>query len=143
MGAIGGVFRTPSARFSPAQIHAGAKRAGFIVEITNEGPWAKVKVIGKIPPARLTRRSPEPPNVYFGAGKDYSTVDDRPALERGTYLPMPKQKQTPEKNKKRKKIKKIKKKVAPPMPLGGYVKNWRSLQKTAKPNTTPDIDIFS
>ena len=33
---IGGVFRTVKARFSPAMIHAGAKRAGFIVELKDE-----------------------------------------------------------------------------------------------------------
>ena len=56
---IGSIFRTPSARFSQAQIHAGAKKAGFIVEITTEGPWAKVKAIGKIGPKPPTRNWPK------------------------------------------------------------------------------------
>ena len=142
--AVGSIFRTPRAKFSHAQVHAGAKRAGAIVEIVEEGPWLRVKMIGKIPPARLTRKSPDPPNVYFGAGKEYPLVDERPtAPEPGTYIQTARQAR--EKNKKRKKIKK---KAAPPVPLGGYVKNWRSLQKTATtptptPAPTSDIDIFS
>ena len=51
----GGVFRTPKARFSPAQIHAGARKAGFIVQITEEGPWNKVTVLRRLSPAPKTK----------------------------------------------------------------------------------------
>ena len=68
MGAIGGIFRTPKARFSRKQIHAGATKAGFIVRVDEDGLWNKVTVIGKIPPAP---RKPEKPMVYLGAGKNY------------------------------------------------------------------------
>ena len=75
---IGGVFRTPSARFSHAKIHAGARKAGFIVEIVNEGPWAKVTVVGKLPPACLSLKKPK---IYLGAGKEYPNPKSRPAAK--------------------------------------------------------------
>ena len=43
----GGVFRTPKAKFPPATIHAEAAKAGWIVQITDEDPWLRVKVLGK------------------------------------------------------------------------------------------------
>lgn len=46
---VGGIFRTPKARFSHKQIHAGATKAGFIVDIQEEGPWLRVKITGKAP----------------------------------------------------------------------------------------------
>lgn len=49
MMSIGGIFRTPKARFSHKQIHAGATKAGFIVDIQEEGPWLRVKITGKSP----------------------------------------------------------------------------------------------
>ena len=45
---VGGVFRTPKARFSPENIHAEAEKAGWIVDIEDEAPWLKVTVIGKV-----------------------------------------------------------------------------------------------
>jgi hypothetical protein len=69
---IGGIFRTPKARFSPKQIHAGAKKAGAIVEIKEEGPWLRVKMTGKIPPPP---RKPAKPDFYFGAGQVYPKVE--------------------------------------------------------------------
>ena len=44
---VGSVFRTPKARFPPATIHAEAAKAGWIVQITDEDPWLRVKVLGK------------------------------------------------------------------------------------------------
>ena len=44
----GGVFRTVKAKFPPATIHAEAEKAGWRVEITEDGPWLKVKVVGKV-----------------------------------------------------------------------------------------------
>jgi hypothetical protein len=62
--AIGSIFRTPKARFTPKQIRAGATKAGFNVQITEEGPWNKVLVIGKLSgvgkaPAVVVRKSKE------------------------------------------------------------------------------------
>ena len=45
--APGGVFRTVKAQFPPATIHAEAEKAGWIVQITDEDPWLRVKVLGK------------------------------------------------------------------------------------------------
>ena len=47
LSAPGSVFRTPKARFPPATIHAEAAKAGWIVQITDEDPWLRVKVLGK------------------------------------------------------------------------------------------------
>jgi hypothetical protein len=44
---VGGIFRTPKARFSARLIQAGAKKAGFVVRITEEGPWWRVAIVGK------------------------------------------------------------------------------------------------
>ena len=52
--AVGGVFRTPKAKFPPAAIHAEAAKAGWCVEVTEDGPWLKVKVVGKVPAERKT-----------------------------------------------------------------------------------------
>jgi hypothetical protein len=65
---IGGIFRTPKARFTPKQIHAGAIEAGFTVRIDEEGPWLKVTVIGKLP---LKTPTPKKQDSYTGAGKVY------------------------------------------------------------------------
>ena len=70
---IGGIFRTPKARFSHAQIHAGAKKAGFTVRIDEEGPWYKVTVIGKLP---LKTTLIKKPDSYTGAGKVYPQAPD-------------------------------------------------------------------
>jgi len=45
---VGGVFRTVKAQFSPEKIHAEAEKAGWVGEITDESPWLKVKVMGKV-----------------------------------------------------------------------------------------------
>jgi len=47
---VGSSFRTVKARFSPRQIHAGAEKAGFVVRLTEEGPWLKVTITKKLPP---------------------------------------------------------------------------------------------
>jgi hypothetical protein len=47
--AIGGSFRTVKARFSVRQIHAGARKAGFVVQIDDESPWLKITVISRLP----------------------------------------------------------------------------------------------
>jgi hypothetical protein len=66
--AVGGVFRTPKARFTHAQVHAGAKDAGWVVGIREEGPWLRVQVIGKAPhPTQVNKGL----SVYLGAGKSY------------------------------------------------------------------------
>ncbi len=45
---VGSVFRTPKARFTRGQIHAGAEKAGWAVRIDEDGPWLKVVVTGKM-----------------------------------------------------------------------------------------------
>ena len=57
--AVGGVFRTVKAQFPPATIHAEAEKAGWRVEVTEDGPWLKVKVVGKALRKAL-RRNPDP-----------------------------------------------------------------------------------
>ena len=71
----GSIFRTPRARFSHKQIHDGARKAGFVVDITEEGPWLKVKAIRKLPPA--TSSAPKKPSFYLGAGKVYSKATNK------------------------------------------------------------------
>ena len=44
---VGSVFRTPKARFTHGQIHAGAEKAGWVVRIDEDGPWLKVVVTEK------------------------------------------------------------------------------------------------
>ena len=68
---IGSIFRTPKARFSEKQIRDGAKKAGFAVEVTIDGPWWKVKAVGKLP-----RQAPVKPkqDFYLGAGKKYPDI---------------------------------------------------------------------
>ena len=44
---VGSIFRTPKARFTHDQIHAGAAKAGWVVRIDEDGPWLKVVVTGK------------------------------------------------------------------------------------------------
>ena len=46
--AVGGVFRTPKAQFSPEKVHAEAEKAGWIVQIEDEAPWLKITVAGKV-----------------------------------------------------------------------------------------------
>ena len=46
--AVGGVFRTVKAQFPPATIHAEAEKAGWRVEVTEDGPWLRVKVLGRV-----------------------------------------------------------------------------------------------
>ena len=46
--APGGVFRTVKAKFPPATIHAEALKAGWRVEVTDEDPWLRVRVVGKV-----------------------------------------------------------------------------------------------
>jgi|ERR1019366_2775758 hypothetical protein len=70
---IGGIFRTPKARFSHTQIHAGATEAGFTVRIDEEGPWLKVTVIGKL---SLKTPTPKKQEFYTGAGKVYTQAPD-------------------------------------------------------------------
>jgi hypothetical protein len=65
---VGGVFRTPKAKFRPKIIHTAAKNAGFVVRIDEEGPWLKVTVTGKLPPKPPT---PKKQDSYTGAGKVY------------------------------------------------------------------------
>lgn len=65
---VGGVFRTPKARFTRDQVHAGAKDAGWVVDIREEGPWLRVQVIGKAPRPAQAEKGPA---VYLGAGKTY------------------------------------------------------------------------
>ena len=48
LSAVGSVFRTVKAQFSPKVIHAEAAKAGWVVDIQEEGPWLKVKVLGKV-----------------------------------------------------------------------------------------------
>jgi hypothetical protein len=67
----GSIFRTPAARFTHAQIHAGAKKAGFVVEINQEGPWLRVKVVGKLPKEPVAAKKQ---TEYFGAGKVYPDI---------------------------------------------------------------------
>jgi hypothetical protein len=43
----GGVFRTVKARFSPKKIHAEALKAGWTVDIQEEGLWLRVQIVGK------------------------------------------------------------------------------------------------
>lgn len=73
---VGGIFRTPKAKFSPETIHAEAKKASVLVQILEEGPWLKVTVTGKLPPKPP---APKKQDVYTGAGKVYphtnTTVD--------------------------------------------------------------------
>lgn len=66
MMSVGSSFRTVKARFSLKQIQAGAKKAGFVVEIKNETPWWCIRVIGKaaIKPAAKKR-----PTACSSAGK--------------------------------------------------------------------------
>ena len=62
----GGIFRTPRARFSPAKIHAEAKKAGVTVRVDIEGPWHKVTVIGRIPkskPITIVKKAVVSPNT--------------------------------------------------------------------------------
>lgn len=44
---LGSFFHTPKTRFTPEQIHAGAKKAGFVVLIEEKSPWLKVTAVGK------------------------------------------------------------------------------------------------
>jgi hypothetical protein len=46
--APGGVFRTVKAKFSPEKIHAEAEKAGWRVEVTEDGSWLKVTAMGKV-----------------------------------------------------------------------------------------------
>jgi hypothetical protein len=45
--AVGSIFRTVKARFTPEKIHAEAKKAGWTVRIDDETPWLRVEVVGK------------------------------------------------------------------------------------------------
>jgi hypothetical protein len=45
---VGGVFRTPKAKFSPKTIHAEAKKAGVRVRVDEEGLWHRVTIVGKL-----------------------------------------------------------------------------------------------
>ena len=49
LSAVGSVFRTVKAKFPPATIHAEAAKAGWSVQITDEGPWLRVQIVGKAP----------------------------------------------------------------------------------------------
>jgi hypothetical protein len=83
--AVGGVFRTPKARFSPEKIHAEAEKAGFLVHIKDESPWLKVTAIERISKERPKVKKqgaaePTPlrggPAAYQGAGKTYPEVKE-------------------------------------------------------------------
>jgi hypothetical protein len=84
--APGGSFRTVKARFSPAQIQAGAKQACWVVDIREEGPWLKVTATKRLPPEKVAtgpaRRAvgsvAKQPEFYVGAGKTYSKVRRSP-----------------------------------------------------------------
>ena len=65
---VGGIFRTPKAKFSPKTIQAQAAKAGVLVQITDESPWLKVTVIKKLPPKPP---APKKQTSYTGAGKMY------------------------------------------------------------------------
>jgi hypothetical protein len=71
---VGGIFRTPKAKFSPKTIHAEAKKAGFRVQTIEEGPWLKVTVTGKLPPKPLP--APKKQDSYIGAGKVYPSTNN-------------------------------------------------------------------
>ena len=73
---INSSFRTPKARFTPRQIHAGATKARFIVRIDDETPWLKVTVTGKIPiKSRQPPKTPKTPDFYLGASKVYPEAE--------------------------------------------------------------------
>ena len=67
---VGSFFRTVKAQFSPAQIKAGAKQAGFEVRIDDESPWLRVTVTKRLPSVPATKKS----GIYAGAGKAYPKV---------------------------------------------------------------------
>lgn len=67
---VGSFFRTVKAQFSPKQIKAGAKQAGFGVSIQSDGPWLKVTVTKRLPSVPATKKS----GIYAGAGKAYPRV---------------------------------------------------------------------
>lgn len=75
---IGSIFRTPKARFTPKQIHAGAAKAGFLVRIDQEGPWNKVTVTGKLP---ATPPTPKKQDSYTGAGKVYPSSTNNTTVD--------------------------------------------------------------
>jgi len=64
---VGSFFRTVKAQFSPAQIKAGAKQAGFVVRIDDESPWLKVTVTKRLSLDKATKKL----GIYEGAGKAY------------------------------------------------------------------------
>lgn len=67
---VGSFFRTVKSQFSPKQIKAGAKQAGFEVSIRAEGPWLRVQVTKRLPPVTVAKKS----GLYAGAGKAYPRV---------------------------------------------------------------------
>jgi hypothetical protein len=73
---IGSIFRTPKARFTPKQIQAGAKKAGFVVRVDQEGPWLKVTVTRRLPSKPA---APKKQDSYTGAGKVYPSVNNAPS----------------------------------------------------------------
>ena len=78
--AVGSVFRTPKARFSPEKIHAEAGKAGFLVHIKDESPWLKVTTVGKIwkdrPLVKKQEAACPGSAAYQGAGKVYPEVKE-------------------------------------------------------------------
>ena len=65
--APGGSFRTVKAWFSPAQIQAEASKAGWAVDVREEGLWLRVTVTKRLPMEKVTKN----PGLYAGAGKAY------------------------------------------------------------------------
>jgi|SRR5579863_2590221 len=81
---IGCSFRTVKARFSPGQIQDAARKAGYEIEIIDETPWLKVKIVGKARPQSRSKPKSKPsdsedlkdPGFYTGAGKQYPKTDE-------------------------------------------------------------------
>jgi hypothetical protein len=72
--APGGSFRTVKARFSPEKIHAEASKAGWAVDIREEGKWLRVQVTKRLPPEKVATGPgsvAKKPEFYVGARKEY------------------------------------------------------------------------